>query len=138
MLPTRAQLLQQFIATITSSVEECLAIYRFGSWDTPHQRAESDIDLAFLAPSAVDELECWNLAQRLASVANRNVDLINLSTASTVMQIQIITTGERIYCSDTYQVELFEDTVFSAYARLNEERNQIIGDIKRRGAVYDQ
>ena len=39
-------------------------------------------------------------AQELADIFNREVDLINLNTSSTVFIAQVIGTGKIIYCSD--------------------------------------
>ncbi len=52
------------------------------------------------------------------------------------MRMQVISKGQRIYCSNEQSCEMFEDFVFSDYARLNEERAGILEDIGQRGAVY--
>ncbi len=52
------------------------------------------------------------------------------------MRAQIVTTGERLYCADARECDTFEDFVFSSYARLNEERREILRDIKQRESVY--
>ncbi len=76
------------------------------------------------------------MAQTLAAKYSRDVDLIDLNQASTVMRMQVISKGQRIYCSNEQSCEMFEDFVFSDYARLNEERAGILEDIGQRGAVY--
>ena len=76
------------------------------------------------------------LAQVSAAEYSRDVDLIDLQQASTVMRIQVISTGERLYCSDEHACELFEDFVYSSYAHFNEERAGILRDIAQRGSVY--
>ncbi|MCK5680308.1 nucleotidyltransferase domain-containing protein [bacterium] len=130
------QLQQDFIKTICSSVSDCLAIYRFGTWGTVDQRPDSDIDLAVLALSPLDSVACWNLAQQLASMAGRDVDLVDLLKASTVLRMQIVASGERFFCVSNNEAESFEDTVFSSYVRFNEERHLILEDVKKRGNVY--
>lgn len=132
---TKSQLQQKLVETICTVVHDCLAIYRFGSWGTPDQRADSDIDLAVLASSPLDPVGRWNLAQQLASLAGCDVDLIDLLKASTVLRMQVIANGERIYCVDE-EVERFEDNVFSSYVRLNDERRLILEDVRKRGNVY--
>lgn len=114
----------------------CQAIYRFGSWRTEAERPDSDIDLAVLPPERLEPIRRWELAQALASLAGRDVDLVDLLAASTVLRIQIVAHGERLHACDLPAVERFEDMVYSSYARLNEERREILADVRQRGSVY--
>ena len=113
-----------------------LGIYLFGSWSLGSQHEDSDIDLALLSKHKLPETKIWALAQTLAAKYSRDVDLVDLHQASTVMRMQVISKGQRIYCSNERSCETFEDFVFSDYARLNEERAGILEDIGQRGAVY--
>jgi len=121
---------------LCAALPDCQAIYLFGSQNDGSAGDKSDIDLAFLAASLYDDVFVWELAQKLARQARRDVDLVQLLKASTVIRMQVIHGGRRIYCADLPSVERFEDYVFSAYARLNEERREILKDIKERGSVY--
>ena len=38
------------VDAILAAYPDTLAIYRFGSWGTPYQRADSDLDVAVLLP----------------------------------------------------------------------------------------
>ena len=133
---THAHTADQLIKALLEAVPDCRAIYRFGSWGSEDERSDSDIDLAILPRSPLDPVRRWDLAQRLASLAGRDVDLVDLLTASTVMRMQVVGHGERLYFSDFFAVEQFDDSVFSAYARLNEERKYILSDIHQRGSVF--
>jgi uncharacterized protein len=124
------------VAKLLESVPGCLAVYRFGSWLTDAERPDSDIDIAFLAPEALPQVRRWELAQSLASLAGRDVDLVDLLTASTVLRMQVVAHGVLLHESDPRKVAQFADTVFSSYARLNEERREILADVLRRGNVY--
>lgn len=115
---------------------DLVAIYRFGSTTTGHERADSDIDLAILPSHPLDTVQVWEIAQTLAQAVGRDVDLVDLLSASTVMRAQVISTGKRLYCARSAECERFEDYVYSSYARLNEERKEILDDIKQRGTVY--
>lgn len=75
-------------------------------------------------------------AQELADIFNREVDLINLNTSSTVFKAQVVGTGKRIYCTDETKRMYFEMRVLKSYAMLNEEREVILKKIKERGTVY--
>lgn len=131
-------LTEQLVKALAVALPDCLAIYRFGSWGTAAERPDSDIDLAVLPAQRLSSVFRWELAQRLASLAGRDVDLVDMQSASTVLRMQVLTQGERLHCRDVDAVERFEDSVFSSYARLNEERREILADIAARGSVYGQ
>jgi predicted nucleotidyltransferase len=123
-------------SSLLSALPDCQAIYRFGSWGTAAQRPESDIDLAVLPSQPMDAVHRWELAQTLASTVGRDVDLVDLLSASTVLRMQVVAHGERVYCADVDRVEQFENSVFSTYAKLNEERREILADVRQRGNIY--
>jgi len=126
------------VRMILQTLPDCLAIYRFGSWGSHAERHDSDLDLAILPAQQLQPVKRWELAQTLASHARRDIDLIDLLSASTVLRMQIVAHGERLYQSDTREVEKFEVMVFSSYARLCEERHEIVADVMERGSVYGQ
>lgn len=65
-----------------------------------------------------------------------DVDLVDLSRASTVMRMQVISTGCPLAALDAAAQEAFEDLTYSACARLNEERREILEQIRREGRVH--
>lgn len=72
-----------------------LALYAFGSRIHGTATASSDLDLAVLVAGYADPVLLFDLAGQLADQAGCAVDLVDLRAASTVMQYQIITMGER-------------------------------------------
>lgn len=124
------------VQIIRNALPGVQAIYLFGSQSTGEQHIDSDIDIAILPKQALPETTIWALSQTLAQQYSRNVDLIDLRNASTVMRMQVISKGRRLFCANRIACELFEDFVFSDYARLNEEREGILEDIRQRGSVY--
>lgn len=124
------------VQIIRSTLPDVQTIYLFGSQSTGEQHADSDIDIAILLEHTLPETAIWELSQKLAHQYSRNVDLIDLRSASTVMRMQIISKGRRLFCANRTTCEMFEDFVFSDYARLNEERAGILEDIRQRGSVY--
>lgn len=132
------QLLHRLVLQLQKDIPGLFAVYRFGSWGTTAERADSDIDLAVLATIPMESVQRWELAQQLAAIAGRNVDLVELSAASAVMRAQVVAQGERAFCADETRCSEFEDFVYSDYARLNEERRAILDDIRERGSVYDR
>jgi hypothetical protein len=75
------------------------------------------------------------IGQKLASLLDREVDLVDLSKASTVFQVQVVSTGKVIYCNDERRRMFFEMTVLKKYAMLNEERQCILEEIRERGTI---
>jgi len=121
---------------IRAALPGVVAVYLFGSSAAGEDGAQSDIDLAILNRSPISSVACWDLAQDLASEAGRDVDVVDLRAASTVMRAQTIANGHRLYCANERECTEFEDYVFSAYARFNEGWRGILQDIRRRGSVY--
>lgn len=113
------------------------AIYVFGSVAKGHAREDSDIDIAVLLEKEEDVYDVFMLAQELASILDQDVDLVQLKTASTVFQVQIISEGQVLYCADDIERVRFEALVYKMYARLNEERQVIFDHIRESGSVYD-
>lgn len=126
----------QLTDALTTRLPELIAIYRFGSFDTPAERAGSDIDLGLQADHPLDPLMLFHLAGDLATMAGRDVDLVDMIRGSTVMRAQIVATGELIYCRNRYLCEEFATTAFSRYAYLNEARRGILQDIEARGSIH--
>ena len=105
-------------------------VYLFGSYMTADEWPESDVDIALLLPPEEAKKE-RSFAMNECSVAlarslNKEVDLLNARTVSTVFQKEIISKGKLLYCADRYAVDEFEMLTLSYYQKLNEERADII------------
>ena len=102
------------------------AVYLFGSAATGRQRADSDFDLAFLPAAPVEPLARFQASQALADRLGREVDFVDLSTATTVMAKEVIRTGILLSESEPTLRHDFEMRTLSDYARLNEERQPVL------------
>jgi len=111
-------------------------IYLFGSSVQGRMRIDSDIDLAFLSDQDTAPYQLFVLAQDLAGELGREVDLIDLSKASTVFTAQVIGNKEILYCQDQTRKDYFELRALKEYAFLNEERKEILERIKKEGKIY--
>jgi len=127
---------KKLIDAVRKAAPNLIAFYRFGSQAKGEARPESDVDLAILAaaPCAPERLSA--LREELAVLLHRDVDLVDLRTASTVLRMQVLAHGECLASAQALARERFEDMVYSSYARLNEERRGILDDIRARGVVY--
>lgn len=125
--------------TILAHYPNTEAIYLFGSFNTRHQRKDSDIDIAILlhpvTAKQVGSLLLSKLSAELREVTNREVDLVNLRLAPTVLQKEIINDNRRIYTADEYAAAEFEMLTISYYQRLNAERAEIVKDALKVGRL---
>jgi len=127
---------EPIVAFLQNQVPNLLAIYAFGSRIRGDAHSESDLDLAVLVGGYADPLKLWELAGSLEDLVNCPVDLLDLRAASTVMQYQIITLGERWWAYDDLQASLYEIMILREKTELDEARSQILKDIEKRGTVY--
>jgi uncharacterized protein len=119
----------QQIEIIIKFLKEKLApafIWLFGSGAKGTLNPESDIDLAFFSDARLDSYQIFMIAQELAGLIGREVDLIDLHKASTVMKAQIVGQGRLIHEQDPLKRMNFAMMAFKEYALLNEERQAIL------------
>ncbi len=123
------------VAAIRTRFANTMAVYAFGSQVQGTAGSESDLDLAVLVAGYADPLALWDLAGNLADVVGCPVDLLDLRAASTVMQYQVITTGQRLW-SIGLLAGLFETFVLSEKTALDEARAPLLADIQRTGKIH--
>jgi len=124
------------VAALVGAVPSMVAVYQFGSSVSNVGTSESDLDLAILAGAPIDPVARFDLQQDLVRLAGRDVDLVDLGAASPVMAMQVLATGCLLAERDPVARGAFEDRMFGAYARLNEERRGILERIQAEGTVY--
>lgn len=112
-----------------------LAVYVFGSQCQGTVQPGSDLDVAVLLPGYADPLALWAVAGELAEQVGCEVDLLDLRAASTVMQYQIITTGQCCWALDA-QAAMYEAAILSEKTALDTARAPLLADIQHRGSVY--
>ena len=127
--------MEHMVRILQSRLPALLAVYGFGSRVQGTARQDSDLDLAVLVAGYADVLLLWQLSSELADIAGCPVDLLDLRAASTVMQYQIITTGERWWARDA-QAALLESAILSQKTALDTARAGLLADIEERGTVY--
>ncbi len=121
---------------LTDQIPQVIAIYQFGSQARGEARPTSDIDLAILARHPISAERLFEIAQDLAIRLHHDVDLLDLRTLSTVMRMQVLSTGQRLGTLDDQAAAEFEMYAYADYARLNEERRDLLKGITQRGLVY--
>lgn len=128
--------LTPLLGVLCARLPTLVAVYRFGSFGTSNERADSDIDLGLQAEHPLDPVALFHLSAELATLAGRDVDLVDMIRCSTVMRAQIVATGELVFCRDRFRCEDFATRAFSQYAHLNEARRGILEDARARGSVH--
>jgi predicted nucleotidyltransferase len=123
------------VAAILARLPNTMAIYAFGSQVHATASADSDLDLAVLVAGYAEALSLWDLAGSLPDMVGCQVDLLDLRAASTVMQYQVITTGECLW-SVGLQAGLFECYVLSEKTDLDRARAPLLADILSTGKIY--
>ncbi len=101
-------------------------IYLFGSAVVGVLRPDSDLDLAFWPPAPCDPWAVFQAAQTLARRWRREVDLVDLRRASTVLRKEVFRTGRRLATFRPREADEFEMYTLNDYTRLNEERAPVL------------
>ena len=102
-------------------------VYLFGSRAEALEHTGSDWDIAVLSGKSLEPMLRWELAQQLAETLKADVDLLDLTQASTVMRMEVISKGQLLF-GDRYDADVFETQVYSMYGRLQESRQDILND----------
>lgn len=127
------------VEIIREIFSDVMAIYIFGSYGTEFENEKSDIDIAVLLennfPSDEYDLKVKDCILRLNIKYGREIDLINIRKVSTVFMYDIIMNGKLIFRIKDSKVDEFEMYVISKYQKLNEERADIINNIKKTGKI---
>lgn len=126
---------QAIVEVLQARVPGLLGIYAFGSRTRGTAGPDSDLDLAVLVAGYADPVALWQLAGDLADVAGCPVDLLDLRAASTVMQYQVITTGQRWWAADA-TAPLFEAAMLSEKTELDSARAKLMAIIGLEGKVH--
>ena len=115
----------QLVALVKQSLPDVGLVYLFGSHASNQANEYSDIDIAILPAEQLSAIKRWEVQQKMAERLNVNVDLVDLLSASTVMQHEIIRKGFCLYDADKNVIK-FEMKVMSMYQHLNEERSELL------------
>ena len=126
---------QQLIDTINARLNTDFIIL-FGLFAKGAVRQDSDIDLAYFSNQTLSSYVRFMLAGDLATIAGREVDLVDIKQIDTVFTMQIFSEGTVIYLKDENEFTRQKMRAYSMYATLSEQRAPIIKAIKERGSVF--
>ncbi len=135
----RLQMMSSFsssVKVLREKIPNIIAIYLYGSHAQGRARSDSDVDLAVLVAAPVAR-ELLDTALSDLLLIHEAVDLVDLRDVPLTLAIQAIDEGRCLYCSSEAKRAEWETTLMSRYANLNEERREILQDIKARGKIYE-
>lgn len=108
----------------------------YGSFAKGTNHRQSDIDLAYFSDRELSTYERFILAGKLSSLAEREVDLIDVKKTDPVFTVQIYSEGTPIYIADENTFISQRIRAYRLYATLNEQRAPVIKAIKESGRVF--
>ena len=122
------QMIQDAVAAELASDDRVLAVYLLGSAAAGRLRADSDIDIAVMAPPGthLSEVERADIATGLSYRLGRQVDVGLLSSRNLVYANEALHTGIRLYARDADAAALYAANLLGLYLEFNERRQEII------------
>ena len=112
---------------------ELIGAWLFGSALTGQLRADSDIDLAVWCGLPIDGVRRFEVQRELGVMLDRDVDLVDLATAGTLLGKEVVADGIVLLQRDPDAVLDFHARTLSDYARLMDATRDIRESIRRDG-----
>ena len=117
----------KIVKILTAEIEGIELITLFGSaTGVAYKQNKSDIDIAFLASRIINNVQRWNIQEKLASRLNSDIDLVDLSNSNDVLRFEVIAKGKNLFIKPSNKMECFLDNVYINYIQLNEDRAELI------------
>ena len=133
---TGEELRQNVVQVLRDAVPGLQLAVLYGSHARGDATPASDVDVAFLAPAPLAPALVTETRETLEHSIGRDVHLVDLRSASTVLRHAITRHGKVVHSDGSGAFEQFLDFVLRDYVRLNEERSGILQDIRERGRVH--
>ena len=131
----QAEMQEQIVSLLRENLNPDF-ILLFGSFAKGTTHNESDVDLAYFSKQQLSSYERFLLANELAIICGREVDLIDLKEIDTVFTMQIFEHGIPLFIQNEDEYIRQKMRAYSMYAAFNEQRAPIIEAIKERGSVF--
>jgi len=117
-------LLKKAIAQQFSKQENVIAVLLYGSQAKESVKPDSDVDIAVLYRfnHVPDSMTLWELKESLQDKLGKDVDLVCLNTADTIIASQIYKYNQPILVNDQQKLICYFMYLLSDYAELKELR----------------
>ena len=114
--------LEIYLSEIIKSTTSIVAVYLFGSYSKKIEKAQSDMDLAFLLDNKVykaDPFEAtgpaYMAAMRIGIKLKRDTDVVILNSSSVELAYEVVTSGRCVYEVEQDRRLEYEATVKGMY-----------------------
>lgn len=131
----QAEIKEQIVLLLQEKVNPDFIVL-FGSFAKGTNHEDSDVDLAYFSKRQLSSYERFLLANELASICGREVDLVDLKEIDTVFTMQIFEQGIPLLIQNENEFTRQKMRAYSMYATLQEQRAPILNAIKERGSVF--
>lgn len=121
--------------TVLHHLPDIDALYLFGSHAQGRERRDSDIDLAIMTSAPMPTLARVQTQMTLGADLGKDVDLVDLREANTVLRLEVIQHGQLLYRRDADQVLAFEARVLGEYAEWMDATRPLRETIYARGSI---
>ena len=121
---------------IRKRIPDVRYIYVFGSFVDATTHPDSDIDLAFYSSTKTGDIRVWETEQEIASLYNKDVDLVDLSKAGDVLKMEVVSKGNVLYSASENDRRFFESRVVEDFMDYKEWVRPIEEEIVKSGSVY--
>lgn len=112
---------------LKNEIKDIELIVLFGSaTNDDYIQYKSDIDIAFLSSSTVSNLQRWEIQEKLASLLNSDIDLVDLHSSDDVFRFEITSKGKNLFIKPSSKIEQFLDSIYINYIQLNEDRAEVM------------
>ncbi len=135
-MPQKAEIVKSLVSLLQKELSDLEGVYLFGSRNTGESKVDSDWDFGYLSREGLLDERSWGIKTNVESLFDIQIDLVDLYKATTVLQIQVLKTGTLVWIGEHNKIKQFEYLTLSYYQKLNEERADILKDIKLRGNIY--
>ncbi len=132
--------LKEFIDRLSSIIERqynhlIAYVYLFGSVIEDRSTIESDIDVAVRFFNNVSQETRYQVFKELLSIIDENIDLVDLSRASTVLRMEVYNRGKLVYCKDKdllYMDQIYTLKAYDDYLHVSRRfREKMVRYIER-------
>ena len=121
-----AQKIQKAVIFFRESLPGLQAVYGFGSRFDGSARPDSDWDFAFLAEKPLSENLIFEISVKSAEkIDTDKLDFIDIRRATPFFRFQIILTGRRIYCPESFPADLYECSAMTQYQFFHQQTENI-------------
>ncbi len=132
----RERILSAAMSALLEALPHAWAIYAFGSFARGDEWPQSDLDLAVLLPPGERIPDLLGLIHEIAARTRREVDLVDLRTASDILRAEVLRDGRVLHVSRPDEVLEWEAGAMSRHAHHREEIRELLADFARTGVGY--